>query len=370
MNDILSETQTITSRQRIKEIFDTFFIDKPVYLKYGKKDIRVKCYSCINGKVMAGIPFVKVIPDPVIIYSSIGNKIINLHLKKTGRAEFDVTYFDVIKCTLIVPARSFERYKISHNKDHRKVAYITGFITETILENSLMFESKKIGSIFNYAETELRKHFSSVRFLTKNVAQNDIRMQYVAQRRRGIVVKKLNDESPEDREGYDFYMKNIFSREKSVKSGSLPFSEAVIPLTYRNKIPYGYLSITKEITMSKSDLTLAENFVKSIEQFLLKQEVFPVVPENIIVNEVSLRGMSVLQYDKKNLRHFKIGNQFCCDLVFPENKKIHLLSRIRHNSPDGDGVVRTGFEIEKIDDNHIQDFKDYVGSFEKMSLQL
>lgn len=365
MKDILNETQTITSRQRIKEIFDTFFIDKPAYLKYGKKDIRVKCYSCINGKVMAGIPFVKIIPDPVTIYTSIGNKIINLYLEKTGRAEFDVTYFDVIKCTLVVPARSFERYRISHNKDHRKVAYITGFITDTILENSLMFGSKKISSIFNYAETELLKHFSSVKFLTKIEAQNDIRMQYVAENRKGIVVKKINDDNPEDAEGYNFYMKNIFHREKSVKSGSLPLSEAVIPLIYKNKIPYGYLSVTKDLTMNKSDLTLAENFVRSIEQFLLKQEVFPVVSENIIVDEVSLGGMSVLQYDKKNLRHFKIGNQFCCDLIFPENKKIHLLSRIRHNSTYGEGIVRTGFEIEKIDENQVQDFNDYIGSFEE-----
>ena len=150
-----------------------------------------------------------------------------------------------------------------------------------------------------------------------------------------------------------------------MKSRKLSFSEVILPLFYRNKIPYGYLKAEKDSNLSDADLKLAEKFVKSIEQYLIKQEIFPVVTDKIIVHEVSLSGLSVLQHEKKNSRHFKIGSQFCYDLVIPDNKKVHLLARIKHNSPGGDGIIRTGFEIEKIDDSSIEDFNSYIKSFEK-----
>jgi len=168
------------------------------------------------------------------------------------------------------------------------------------------------------------KTFSSVRFVTKNEAPHDIRMQYITKRRKGIIIRKIDDPAPDDKDGYDFYMKNIFHLEKPVKMRKLSFSEAVLPLYYRDKIPYGYLKVDKDSNLNDSDLILAEKYVTSIEHYLLKQEIFPVVADKIIVHEVSSAGLSVLQHEKKNSRHFKIGSQFCYDLVIPDNKKVPL----------------------------------------------
>ncbi len=358
-----NDTKTITSRDQIEEIYSIFFSDKPAYIRYSGKDIRVKCSDCLNGKIVIDIPFATVIPDPVIVHTSIGNKTVHLYLKKTGRASLDNTLFDILKCNLIVSERGSSRHRITHDKDQKKVVYITDFITDTIVGNSLLTESNKISAVFSRAELELMKLFSSAKFVTKNEAPHDLRMQYITKRRKSIIVRKIDDADPEDKEGYEFYMKNIFHVEKPVKMRKLSFSEAVLPLYYRDKIPYGYLKVDKDSNMNDSDLRLAEKYVKSIEQYLIRQDVFQVVSDKIIVHEVSSAGLSVLQHEKKNSRHFKIGSQFCYDLVLPDNKKVHLLARIKHNSPGGNGIVRTGFEIEKVDDSQLDDFNAYLESF-------
>ncbi len=363
MKNTFNDSQTITSRDQIEEIYNIFLKNRPAHIRYSGQNIKVKCSDCINGKVVIDIPFETDLPDPVIVHSSLENKTIHLYLKKAGKANFDNTIFDITKCNLIVSARGSSRHRISHDKDHKKVVYITDFITDTIVGNSILSESNKLSAIFNRAETELLKTFSTVRFMTKNEGQHDIRMQYISKRGKGIIIRKIDDPNPDDKEGYDFYMKNIFLVEKPVKMRKLSFSEAVLPLYYRDKIPYGYLKVAKDSNLNDSDLKLAEKYVKSIEQYLHKLDIFPVVPDKIIVHEVSSAGLSVLQHEKKNSRHFKIGSQFCYDLVIPDNKKVHLLARIKHNSPGGNGIIRTGFEIEKIDENHIEDFKAYLGSF-------
>ena len=190
MTNLYTETKIISSPEKIKELFDTFFAEKTADIKYSGKELKVKCYSFINGKAVIGIPFTTTIPEPVMIFNSQGNKTVHLALKKAGNAGEENTFFDITKCILIESARSANRHQISHNKDQKKVVYITDFINDTIVENSISFESKRINAIFARAEAELLKHFLTVRFVIKNEMPHDLRMQYILKNRTGIIIRK------------------------------------------------------------------------------------------------------------------------------------------------------------------------------------
>lgn len=352
MNSTFNETRTITSPDELHRIFDLYFTDKSAYLdQYGKK-IRVKCYNCNNGKAMVGIPYVKKLTDQVVVFTNTGENLINLQLKKITRHERNIYLFEIVRCNIIVPSRCSSRYRISSGSEPRKSVFITDIINEDGIGNSLLNESRKVSSILNYLENELKRHFSSVRFMAKTDEVHQT-CQYNSSEGKAALHEN----------GYEYYMKYIFEKEFMAQNSSLMFKEAVLPLYYRGKIPYGWLMVGKDCNLTDTDLGVAGSFIQSVERYLLKLGVFQTDSERIAVSEVSLSGLSVVQ-GEKNMRRFPVGNRFCCDLVLPENQRVNLLVKVRHNFSDEEGIVHTGLEIEKTDAEKFAEFKQFLDSYE------
>jgi hypothetical protein len=348
MHNKINEMEIVREPEKIRELYNSCFSGKTVFMKYFNNDIRVKCHGYSVGHVVIAIPYIKSIPDPVVIFSFDDNNIIHLNLKKTAAIQQDLFQFAITRCYLVPSSRNQNRSTIELTSANKNIIYITNLITETMINNSLIISHNKINAIFSYAEKKMREKFLFVKMTTAMEIPHDPRMQYIYTNNEGYIVSRLGKHVFKKTPAYEYYMNYIYPGERTIKTGMYRISEAIFPISYKGKIPYGYLRINKETEFSENDITMAENLIKSIEKHFYKIDVFPVIKEKILVQDISSGGFSTLQNQKKNARIFKNGNLVCCDMVLPGRGEINILGKITYNKNKENGLIRSGMKIEKI----------------------
>ncbi|HPJ35850.1 MAG TPA: hypothetical protein PK358_13515 [Spirochaetota bacterium] len=354
-----SEMEIIKEPEKIRDLYNSFFSGKPAFMKYYSSDIQVNCRSYSTGHVLIAVPSLISLPDPVIIFSFNENNMINFTLKKTASFQDNLIQFIITRCHILPSSRNQNRSVIDYRSDNRNVLYITNLITETVINNSLIINHNKISTVFNYAEKKLKQKYLFAKICTATEIPHDTRMQYIHSNHSGYIVTRLGKHNYSRTPAFDYYMNYIYPGERTVKAGLYRISEGLFPFYYKNKIPYGYLRINKETAFSQTDIKIAENLVKSIDEQFSKLGIFPVIKEKILVQDISPGGFSTLQSQKKNVRIFKNGNLVCCDLVLPDRNVINILGKITYNTSRNNGIIRSGMKIEKICD----DEKDILHSY-------
>ncbi len=362
MHNKNNEIQIIKEHEKIRDLYNSCFAGKTAFMKYYSNDIQVKCHGYSVGYVTIGIPYIKTIPDPAIIFSFNDKNIIHMTLKKTAVIQQDIIQFEITRCYLIPSSRHYNRSTINLKSDHRNILFITNLITETVINNSLITSRNKINTIFNYAEEKLKQKFLFVKIYTASEIPHDPRMQYIYANNEGYIVYRMGKNSYKKTPAFEYYMNYIYPNERTIRTGMYRISEGIFPIFYKNKIPYGYLRINKETELSVSDISIVQSLVRSIENHFCKLEIFPVLKEKIIVQDISPGGFSTLQHQKNNTRIFKYGNIICCDLVIPGMNKINILGKITYNSNMENGLVRSGMKIEKICDSDMNELMSYIDS--------
>jgi len=362
MHNKLNEMEIVREPEKIRELYNSCFSGKTVFMKYYNNDIRVKCHGYSVGHVVIAIPYLKSIPDPAVIFSFDDNNIIHLNLKKTAAIQQDLFQFSITKCYLVPSSRNQNRNTIELTSENRKLIYITNLITETMINNSLIISHNKINTVFNYAEKKMKLKFLFVKIVTAMEIPHDPRMQYIYSNNEGYIVSRLGKHNYTKTPAYEYYMNYIYPGERTIKTGMYRISEAIFPISYKGKIPYGYLRINKETEFTADEITLAENLIRSIEAHFYKAEIFPFIKEKILVQDISPGGFSILQNQKKNARLFKNGNLVCCDIVLPDGKEINILGKITYNKSKENGLIRSGMKIEKICDNEKTNLLHYLES--------
>lgn len=351
MHNKLNEMEIVREPEKIRELYNSCFSGKTVFMKYYNNDIRVKCHGYSVGHVVIAIPYLKSIPDPAVIFSFDDNNIIHLNLKKTAAIQQDLFQFAITRCYLVPSSRNQNRSTIELTSANRNLIYITNLITETMINNSLIISHNKINTILNYAEKKMKQKFLFVKMTTAMEIPHDPRMQYIYANNDGYIVSRLGKHNYKKTPAYEYYMNYIYPGERTIKTGLYRISEAVFPLLYKGKIPYGYLRINKETEFTESEILMAESLIRSIGEHFYKMNVFPVMKDKILVQDISSGGFSTLQNQKKNARLFKNGNVVCCDIVLPDRKEINILARITYNKSKDNGLIRSGMKIEKICDD-------------------
>ncbi|HOP63607.1 MAG TPA: hypothetical protein PK358_01725 [Spirochaetota bacterium] len=362
MSTLYYDIQPVTSHERIGDVVERFFNRKNSYLKHYKNDIRVKFYKYINGKITLGIPLLRTIPEPSFIYGYSGDDIAHLYLKLSESLQPDILVFDVQKCVVLRGERNGERKVVNSDQGNRPVIYVKNFITETMLENSLLFESKRVDSILEVTEVELMKYFTYAKLVTKSRAEYDRRMQYISLYGRPLVVNSIGEKPSGENEGYEYYMNYIYSRDRFLKENRSIVSEAILPICYRGKFPYGYLRFNSKEDITGEEIEFASKFVRSIENHFMKNGIFPSVEDKMVVSDISSGGLSVVQFDKKFSKLYTEGNRLCFDLALTDEKVVNILATVKYNRQIENGVIRTGLQIEKMDAAALEDFNRYLSS--------
>lgn len=357
------EAETVKSPEKIREIYKADFAGRQAFMKYYNNNIPVQCRSYSIGTIVVEFPLLKVIPDPVVIFTYNDRYIITLTLKKTSMLQKDVIQFEITRCALSKSPRHYRRNTIDLKGGNRQVVFITNLITETFINNALIVNHSKIHSIINLAEEKLQKKFMHARISIATELQHDPRMQYIYTNNKGYLLSNIGRHTTRGDAAYDYYMSYIYPAERILKTSVYRISEMLIPLFFKNKIPYGYLRINKENLLSDSEIQYARSLVKSIEDHFCRTGIIPVIREKILINDISQGGFSTLQHQKKKIMLFKNGNQICCDLVLPESGDINILGRIAYNSNTDSGLVKSGLKIEKIDDTDMTQLVRYLNTF-------
>ncbi len=362
MHNKLNEMEIIREPEKIRELYNSCFSGKTVFMKYYNNDIRVKCHGYSVGHVVIAIPYLKSIPDPAVIFSFDDNNIIHLNLKKTAAIQQDLFQFAITRCYLVPSSRNQNRSTIELTNSNKNLIYITNLITETMVNNSLIISHNKINTVFSFAEKKMKQKFFFVKMTTAMEIPHDPRMQYIYSNNEGYIVSRLGKHSFKKTPAYDYYMNYIYPGERTIKTGMYRISEAVFPIFYKGKIPYGYLRINKETEFTENEIKMAENLIRSIEEHFYKINIFPVIKEKILVQDISPGGFSTLQNQKNNTRIFKNGNLVCCDMVLPGRGEINILGKITYNKSKENGLIRSGMKIEKISVEEKSDLMRYLES--------
>lgn len=360
MHSKIGEMEIIKEPEKIRELYNSCFSGKTVLMKYYNNDIRVQCHGYSVGHVVIAIPYLKAIPDPAVIFSFDDNNIIHLNLKKTAAIQQDLFQFAITRCYLVPSSRNQNRSTIELTSENKRLIYITNLITETMINNSLIISHNKINTILSYAEKKMKQKFLFVKMTTASEIPHDPRMQYIYSNNEGYVVSRIGKHNFTKTPAYEYYMNYIYPAERTIKTGMYRISEAIFPLYYKSKIPYGYLRINKETEFTEAEISIAENLIRSIENHFCKMNIFPVMKDKILVQDISSGGFSTIQHQKKNVRLFKNGNMVCCDIVLPGRGEINILGKITYNKSRDNGIIRSGMKIEKICDNEKAELLKYL----------
>ncbi len=360
MHNKINEMEIIREPEKIRELYNSCFSGKTVFMKYYNNDIRVKCHGYSVGHVVIAIPYLKSIPDPAVIFSFDDNNIIHLNLKKTAAIQQDLFQFAITRCYLVPSSRNQNRRSIELTSENKNLIYITNLITETMINNSLIISHNKINTILSYAEKKMKQKFLFVKMTTAMEIPHDPRMQYIYANNEGYVISRLGKNNYKKTPAYEYYMNYIYPGERTIKTGLYRISEGIFPIFYKRKIPYGYLRINKETEFTETEILMAENLIRSIEEQFCKMNVFPVMNDKILVMDISAGGFSTLQNQKKNARLFKNGNLVCCDIVLPDRREINILAKISYNKSKDNGLIRSGMKIEKICDDEKAELIKYL----------
>ena len=362
MHNKLNEMEIVREPEKIRELYNSCFSGKTVFMKYFNNDIRVKCHGYSVGHVVLAIPYLKSIPDPVVIFSFDDNNIIHLNLKKTAAIQEDLFQFAITRCYLVPSSRNQNRSTIELISSNKNLIYITSIITETMINNSLIISHNKINTVFNYAEKKMKQKFLFVKIATASEIPHDPRMQYIYANNEGYIVSRLGKHNFKKTPAYDYYMNYIYPGERTIKTGMYRISEGIFPIFYKGKIPYGYIRINKETEFTANEIAMAENLIRSISEHFHKINIFPVIKDKILVQDISSGGFSTLQNQKKNARLFKNGNLVCCDIVLPDRSQINILGKITYNKSKENGLIRSGMKIEKISEEEKSILMHYIES--------
>jgi hypothetical protein len=197
MADII---RTISEKQHFAHIFNNYFSGKDIYLRAKSGNLALYFLGYSDGLAAFRIPSVKNLPETITVFVRHQTNTIYASLKFHERNE-DTFVFAPVKFQVIAEARKEDRRLIGGDAgDEKNVLYIYDIISDTVINNAITMQPRKVEKIVETAMFELNKRFeySRIGFITENV--NDIRMKHILKSKTPILIPDLNSQPEPARE--------------------------------------------------------------------------------------------------------------------------------------------------------------------------
>jgi hypothetical protein len=152
---MIEEIQTLSDKTQFEKILNTFFINNNLTLKLKNREVTAKYIGYSGEQAGFRITDLKNVPDDCIIEFKNETYTIYLYLKFIEKQEKDVFIFKPLKFQFISQARHAERIPL--NDTGKKVLYITGVISDFIINNILSQRLKVIYKIKNTILSDMEK---------------------------------------------------------------------------------------------------------------------------------------------------------------------------------------------------------------------
>jgi hypothetical protein len=349
------QIKTITNKNSFESIFNKFFQNSDVFLKTKNGDIKIKFFGYSNGDGIAAfkIPLIKSIHGNCLIFTRSGDNTIHALMKFVEKQEGEMFLFLTEKFQVILRIRGEERKSLDGIEKgiSKNVIFITNIISYSIIQNSLVMESKKIERIKEFVGKEMSEAFNYSKIFFCNEGKGDSRMQYFFKNKRPIYIPQINNSAPgeSEKEKYNFYINTIYVKDHFLQSQKEYVSEISVPILYRLKMPYGYVQLNNKNIFTSSTLSLAKKFAIHIDELLNKEKVFPKSDEKLIVSNMSKKGIGIVFKERKHIRYFKENNLVYFDILLPEKKIASVLAIVRNITLSDNNIIQIGCSLEEID---------------------
>ncbi|MBN2401391.1 MAG: hypothetical protein JXN64_03235 [Spirochaetes bacterium] len=348
------QIKTISDKTNFEMIFNKFFQKNDVFLKTKNGDLKIKFFGYSNGIAAFKIPYIKTIHGNCLIFTRSGNNTIHALMKFSEKQEDNMFLFITEKFQIIFKAREEERRSLDGGGEKatsKSIIFATNLISYSIIQNSIAMETKKIERIKDYVGKELSEAFNYAKIFFCNEGKGDSRMQHFFKNKRPIFIPQINISASKDseKEKYNFYINNIYSKDHFLQGKKEYISEISVPILYRLKMPYGYLQLNNKNIFSSSTLALAKKFAVYIDELLNKEKVFPKSEEKLIISNMSKNGLGIVFKERKYIRYFKENNLVHLDILLPQKKVASVLALVRNITISDNNIIMIGCSIEEID---------------------
>lgn len=355
--------RTITEKAQFEKILYKFFLNNETFLKTKNGDIKTKFLGSTGDTLALKIPFVKNMYESCVVFTRYESYTIYAWLKFAEKQEEDVYIFTPVKFQFISIARREDRKVLDLGGEGKRVIYATNIMSDFIMQNCLALESKKAEHVKETVRFGLVKQFPMVRVFFFNEGTGDARMRYFADNKKAFFIQDVNrKEPPENPDQYNFYLNEIYGRDRHlVKRGNI-VSEICMPVFHGGRIIFGYIQVNGTAPLSESHLAAVRRTAVLVEQLFDKYGVFPVARERLLVSDVSQNGCGIVFRERRFIRYFKERCHLCLDLALPANKKALVLAVVRNIGILENKVVKIGCEIKDLDSTGRAHYEEYLAS--------
>lgn len=346
--------KTIADKSVFDKIFNKFFYNNKIFLKTKNGDLQITYMGYSNGIAAFKIPFVKNITDDCLVFVRSDMNTIHCHLKFQEKQEDDMFLFFVNKFQVIGTVRTEERISLGMNepsKEGKSVIFITNFISDFIIHNSLALENKKTARVKETILYDMGQGFNFVKLYFANEGLSDPRMNYFYTKKQTIFIPDINSqEIPEKKEqAYRFYLNEIYAKDFMLQKRRELISEVSVPILYKAKLPYGYVQLNNTSPMTESALSIAKRFSTLADELVIKNKIFPQSKEKLIVSNISKKGFGVVFRERQYIRYFKENSYMHLDMLLPTNKKASILAIVKNISILDNKIIQIGCVIAEMD---------------------
>jgi hypothetical protein len=344
---MIDQIKTLSDKSRFEEIFNRFFINSSLLLRLKGRSLPAKFLGYTNGQAGFRVPDIKNVPDDCTVEFKNEQYTIYLYLKFIEKQEDDVFIFLPLKFQFIGQSRLEERIPLDDNSG-KKIVYVTNIISDFIIHNILTQRLQVVDKIKDAIMSDMEGAFESVKIYLINEGVSDPRMKYFSSKKTPVYIADVTSpESSKDKNMFQYYMKNIYASDISLKHKNF-ISEASVPFLYKTKMPYGYIQINGTLPMSKISYNTIKKYSAQIDDMFRKADIFSIGNEKFIVNSFSKQGFGIVFNEKKFIRYFKEGSKVYLDMNFPDQTNASILATVKHITYKTKHIA-IGFIIDEID---------------------
>jgi hypothetical protein len=351
--------KTVTDKSQFEFLLNNFYVNNTVYIKTNSGNMNLNYIGFSEGNVAFRIPYVKSIPDNVVVFVRHKTNTIYLSMKFLERSE-DTFVFIPIKFQIISESRKEDR-KLIGIEGGKSIIYINNLTTDYIIERALATADKKIDKVKEIAEFELKKKFDHVKIVFIHEAKMDVRLKHILLTSKSIFVPDLNvDPEPGDEEEFNNYVNNIYKADISISSRNKYASEITIPILYNSIIPYGYIQVNNIRALSDGLFEVCKRMAIVIDQLFKKNNLVTPISDRFLVSDLSKGGMGFVFKDKRILRYVQENSKICFDVMLPTKKKSIIGAIVRNVSFLENRIIKVGCEIDKMDQVSRANYNEFI----------
>jgi len=344
---MIDQIRTLSDKSRFEEIFSRFFINSSLMLRLKERSLPAKFLGYTDGQAGFRVPDIKNVPDDCIVEFRNEQYTIYLSLKYIEKQENDVFIFLPLKFQFMGQSRLEERIPLDDNSG-KKIVYVTNIISDFIIHNILIQRLQVVDKIKDVIMSDMEGAFESVKIYLINEGASDARMKYFSSEKAPIyIVDVTSPVKSKDKDMFQYYMKNIYASDISLKHKNF-ISEISVPFLYKTKMPYGYIQINGTLPMSEISYNTIKKYSIQIDDMFKKANIFSMGDEKFIVNNFSKQGFGIVFNEKKFIRYFKEGSKIYLDMNFSDQMNASILAMVKHITYKTKHIA-IGFIIDEID---------------------